>query len=872
MKDGTFWVLSTGGLDVFDRRTGKVTGSIPLAARRNSSMLGVGTRVRLLADHAGTIWVTMPFGSGLAMVDRDSMKLVEYSFEDVTGDNPVEAIHEDEDGNLWLGSDNGLLKISPDRKTFVRYRHIIGDPDSLSADQVRSLFEDREGNIWVGTQGGGVNRFTARQGAFTNYRHEPGNPNSLEKDEVTSVYEDSRGILWVGNRVALNRIDRKTGKVTVYRDAGGPGRLSNTYILSIVEDHAGFLWFGTSGGGLNRFDPRDGNFKTYLHDPSRPGSLSDNIVYCLFVDRQGTLWAGTNRGLDRYNPRSDRFQNYRTGDLEVSNYRTIDEDATGALWLSTLVAGVHRLDPATGSHAIYRHTSAAGSLTNDWVNMARVDRQGIVWGATARGLNRLDPATGRSTAYFERDGLPNDNLNGVLVDDDGDLWVSTNNGLSRFNPRTNRFRNYYASDGLVGNEFYRRNCAWKSPRGEMFFCSSVGLTAFFPKDIANDSYVPPVVLTDFLLSDKPVPVGGDSPLKKSITVTQFIVLQPYQNIFSFEFAALSYANPERNRYRYRLEGLEKEWKERDSSHRTVTYTTLPAGTYIFRVQGSSNRGTWNEAGTSVVIRILPPWWKTWWFGAVCATSILIALWYAHQFRLAQIAQQLNVRFEERFAERTRIAQELHDTMLQAILSASMQLHVAADCLPSESPLKPRLAQILDLISSGLQEGRNAVQNLRHYHRDCVALDQAFLHIPHQLAAQDKVQFRVVLEGHPRPLHPVVRDEVYRIGREAVTNAFRHAGAESIEVELEYAKDRLRLIVRDDGHGIDSKILRSGREGHWGLLGMRERAARISAQLLIRSSGMGGTEIDLCVPARTAFRRQANRRAIRWPVWQTKKLR
>jgi ligand-binding sensor domain-containing protein len=442
MKDGTFWVLSTGGLDIFDRRTGKVTGSIPLAERHNSSMLGAGTRLRLLADRAGTVWVTMPFGSGLAMVDRDSMKLVECSFEGATGDNPTEAIHEDEDGNLWLGSDNGLLKISPDRRTFVRYRHVFGDPDSLSADQVRSLFEDREGNIWVGTQGGGVNRFAARPKIFKSYRHEPGNPNSLEKDEVTSVYEDSEGILWVGNRVALNRIDRKTGKATVYRDTGGTGRLSNTYILSIVEDRAGFLWFGTSGGGLNRFDRRDGSFRVYRHDPSRSGSLSDDIVHCLFVDRHGTLWAGTNQGLDRYDPQTDCFHNYRSRNLPLSDYRTIDEDTSGELWLSTLVAGVIRFDPATGSQTFYRHTSAAESLTTDRVNMARTDPRGFVWAATANGLNRLDRATGRSAAYFERDGLPNDNLSGVLVDDDGDLWVSTNNGLSRFTPRTNRFRNY----------------------------------------------------------------------------------------------------------------------------------------------------------------------------------------------------------------------------------------------------------------------------------------------------------------------------------------------------------------------------------------------------------------------------------------------
>jgi ligand-binding sensor domain-containing protein/signal transduction histidine kinase len=851
-KDGTFWVVTTEGLDVMDRHTGRVTSHIQL--HTPVSMSEVGLPMHLFQDHSGVLWLTFPFGNGLAAVDRQAKTLTRYSFRDGASESSIEAIHEDEEGGLWLASsENGLLKLDRGRNTFIRFRNSASDPDSLSSNQVHALFEDREGNIWVGTQGGGINRFAGRPAPFSRYRHEPGNPNSLEKDEVTSVYEDSQGILWVGNRVALNRIDRRTGQFTIYRNSGGPRNLSNTYVLSIAEDRTGHLWFGTSGGGLNRLDRRTGEFRVFRHHPGDPGSLSHDIVYCLFVDRHGTLWAGTDDGLDRYDPATERFQAYRVAEAGMSSYRVIAEDATGGLWLGTLADGLHRFDAATGRFAVYRHASAAGSLSNNWVNAVCVDHSGTVWAGTLSGLNSLDLATGVFHAYYERDGLPNSNLSGILEDRSGDLWLATNKGLSRFTTRTGKFRNYYASDGIAGNEFFRRNGASKSASGEMFFSSPVGLTAFFPERVVESSFVPPVVLTDLLLADKTANIGGGSPLSRSISLTRSLTLGPEQNIFSFEFSALSYASPERNKYRYRLEGLETAWNERDSHHRTATYTTLPSGDYTFRVQGSNNRGVWNETGASIQIRILPPWWRTLWFTAAAAACFLAVLWYGYHYRLQQIARQLNVRFEERLAERTRIARELHDTLLQGFLSASMQLHVATDRLSADSPAKPPLNRILELMSGVIEEGRNAVRGLRLSDRDSLDLEPAFSLVARELAIHERMRFRVVVEGIPRPLHPVVRDEIYRIGREALINAFRHSGAGSIEVELEYTHTRLRVAVRDDGCGIEDSVLRSGRDGHWGLPGMHERAERIGAHLRVWSRAAAGTEAELCVPAHIAFR-------------------
>jgi signal transduction histidine kinase/streptogramin lyase len=638
--------------------------------------------------------------------------------------------------------------------------------------------------------------------------------------------------------------------------------------LSIVEDRAGYLWFGTSGGGLNRFDRRTGRFKAYRHNTSDFGSLSDDIVYCLFVDRRGDLWAGTSDGLNRYDPSSDRFHVYKVDGVGMSSYRTISQDSAGNLWLSTVVAGVHRFNEDSGQFSTYRHTEAPGSLSNDWVNAVCVDHSGIVWAGTLSGLNRLDPATGVFRTFYESDGLPNDNVASIVDDLSGDLWLGTNKGLSRFSPRTNKFRNYYASDGIAGNELYRRNGAFRSSSGEVFFSSTFGLTSFFPDQVVDNSYIPPVVLTDFLLSGKAVSIGGNSPLSQSISLTKSLTLQPEQSIFSFEFSALSYENPERNRYRYRLEGLENNWNEKDSYHRTVIYTTLPAGAYTFRVQGSNDRGLWNELGASVRVLVLPPWWKTWWFGSGCVLISLLLVWYAHRFRLSQIARQLNLRFEERLAERTRIAQELHDTLLQGIAGASMHLHVAAEHVPGGSPLTEPLRRALDTLGSVVREGRNAVQGLRLQHRDDTELDEAFSNMGLDLATRDQPEYRVAVEGHPMPLHPVVRDEVYRIGREAVVNAFRHSAATEIRVEIRYSRDCLCLLIRDDGCGIDPRILNSGRPGHWGLLGMRERAERIEAQFVVKSGAARGTEIRLTVPGRTAFSSGSDNGRTRWFRRQT----
>jgi hypothetical protein len=335
----------------------------------------------------------------------------------------------------------------------------------------------------------------------------------------------------------------------------------------------------------------------------------------------------------------------------------------------------------------------------------------------------------------------------------------------------------------------------------------------------------------------------------------------------FGFAGLSLSVPERVRHRFRMDGFDHQWSDPTAARETA-YTNLAAGHYRFRVMASNPDGVWTGAESTFAFEVDPRVWQTWWFRAAAVIAVMGVIFAFYRYRLMLATRRLNVRFEERLAERTRIAQELHDTLLHGFLSASMQVHVAADSLPDESKVKPGLNRAIQLMGQVIDEGRSAVRGLRSTHNAAsLDLEQAFLRVQEEYsgAADGGPAFRVIVEGDPRPLHPLVRDEIYRIGREALWNAFRHAHATEIDVELKYGARNLRVLVRDNGGGIDPQILSKGRDGHWGLSGMRERAERIHATLRVWSNESSGTEVELTIPGSIAFQNRHPRRWFpRWP--------
>jgi len=853
-KTGTFWVGTSEGLDAFDRDTGKVTLHVPLRERGEMSFY---------EDRFGVFWIVHVTGAGLAVFDRKTNTLTHYSFHEghlsdalPTG---VRAMLEDRDGTLWFGTmGDGLLKFDRKGRKFIRYRNDLTNPESLGEDDLAALSQDREGNIWVGLNMMAPNRFATRPPFFEKFKHEPGNPNSLSGTMVNSIYEDREGILWIGAINALNRVDRKTGQYTFYRTEGpGVSPRPNT----IIEDRSGFLWVGSDGHGLTRFDPRTGLFKAFRHSPTDRFSLSSDHVTRLLIDRAGTLWATTFDGLDRFDPATSHFTVYK---LDKQTAAQIDievkEDRQGALWLGTHSSGLQRFDPTTEQFTVYNHNANdPTSLSNNRVNSVRFDHSGTMWVGTQDGLGKFDPETGRFKTYYEQDGLSGNVVSCILEDERGHLWMSTNNGLSVFDPAKQTFENYSAADGLPGADLTGWGACFKSSNGEMFFGGFSGGVAFHPDKVVDKPYVPPVVLTDLRLLDRPARVGADSPLSKSIGYTSALSLSHDENVFSLEFSALSYFNPATNRYRYKLDGLDRQWHEVGSNQRLVTYTTLPAAMYTFRVQGATSRGAWSEPGLELAVEILPPWWSTWWFRAVCVAAFLALLWTLYQFRLRQLAWQFGMTLEARVNERTRIARDLHDTLLQSFHGLMFEFQAARNMLPRRTE---EAMEVLDSAIVGTEQAiaqsRDAIQDIRSEPATQSDLAQLLTATGQELASSQDANryspvFRVIVEGERQTLPPILQDEVYRIGREVLRNAFQHARAHLIEAEIRYDDHLLRLRIRDDGQGIDPKVQQEGRRaGHWGLPGVRERAQRIGAQLDFWSEAGAGTEVQLTVPAAVAY--------------------
>ena len=634
-RAGRFWVGTSQTLDEFDRNTGKV--------KRHVLTGESGIGLWFHEDRFGVFWIVYGPDGSIATFDPKTNKLTRYEFDSQGPEsnlkNPAYALLEDHEGTMWFGTAvRGLLKFDREHRRFISYHHLPGDSDSLVDNRVIALFEDREKNIWVGMHDVEPHFFATRPQPFTKVTNPSGSRNSISPGLVSALYEDRQSVLWVGVNRSLVRIDRKTGLSSSFQPAAG------SEVLSIIEDGPDVLWIAGTNP-LLRYNRKTGELRRYIHDRSDPSSLCSGVVQRLLIDHRGTLWAATWDGLCRFDPLTQRFTTYKPDPKTRGlNYFAIAEDPQGNLWLGGNL-GLHRFDPNTGQFTVYSHKSDdPHSLSDNRVVAIYFDRAGSMWAGTQNGLDKFDPRTRTFAVYNERDGIGGNVVSCMLEDQRGLLWMSTNKGVSSFDPRTQKFSNYTVADGLPGPDLSGWGAGFKSAAGEMFFGGFSGVTAFFPGQVAADAvvanaFVPPIVLTDFRLFGTPVTLSPGSPLKKAVNYTDTIILSHSQNIFSIAFSALSFFSPATNRYRYMLDELDQKWNEVGSDQRLASYTTLPAGTYMFHVQGASRRGPWSEPGAQLRIQILPAWWNTWWFRALWATACLALLWGLYRMRIHELRRQ-----------------------------------------------------------------------------------------------------------------------------------------------------------------------------------------------------------------------------------------
>ncbi|MFH1194848.1 MAG: two-component regulator propeller domain-containing protein [bacterium] len=569
---------------------------------------------------------------------------------------------EDNLGNLWIASDGyGLIVFNKEAKRNSYYKHNPLDKSSISSNRLTRIYKDKSGMIWIGTIGEGINMYNPHQTRFKSIQHNPGNSNTPGENYIWAIHEDKEGKIWLGHNNGLDKFDPVTNEFIHYiPETGNDKSISvGNNISSIFEDSGGALWIGSYGGGLNRFDRNNEIFYHYRHIPGNDNSISSDVIISIMEDQSGNLLIGTLNGLCIFEKTRNKFFTWndfyksQSNILSSSEIKMIFEDIEyNILWIATAKDGLVKYDTKNGKFRYFQFiNNAKNSLSDNRVKVIHKDYNGILWVGTLNGLNKLNKNGETFTRYTKKDGLPGDAISGILEDARGNLWLSTNNGISKFNPTKETFHNYDLSDGLSGLDFRRQSMA-KGRDGYFYFGSDNGLIAFNPDNIIGNPYIPPVYVTNFKLFNKQVPIGGDSPLHKNIWATDEITLTHEQNIFSFEFAALSYNAPDENRYKYKLEGLETEWNEVDSKHRFPTYTSLPAGDYTFRVIASNNDGVWNEKGASLKITILPPWWETAWFRILVISFILSILFAGFWLRDRSLKKRSRM-LEDQVAERTK---------------------------------------------------------------------------------------------------------------------------------------------------------------------------------------------------------------------------
>src|SRR5580658_6505287 len=781
----------------------------------------------LIDGDNGRLLISMPDGIK-QLVDG---KAEAYPIPGVGPEFSPNRLLRDRDGGLWIGTtDRGLLHVHQGKTD------LFTQSDGLSGEYIGSFYEDREGSVWVATVNG-LDRF--RDVAVPTISVKQG----LSNASVWSVLAASDGSVWLGTRKGLDRWNN--GQLTIYpkRSSGLPNDAD-----SLFQDDRGRIWISTTGGFAyfenGRFIPVSAVPGGQVHSMAGDGagnlwiSLQDHGLFHLLQGRvvEQIPWA-------------------RLGRKDFA-YALSPDPTRAGVWLGFYQGGVayFRDGQVRASYA------ATDGLGEGWVTDLQFDREGSLWAATRGGLSRVK--NGHVATLTSKNGLPCDAVHWAMEDDDNhSFWLYTACGLVRIarpeldawvaDPkRTIQVTVFDSSDGVRS----RATVTGYSPRvaktadGKIWFVTDDGVNVIDPRHLPFNKLPPPVHIEQ---------INAD---RKTYETSSNQRLPPLVRDLEIDYTALSLVAPEKNRFRVKLEGRDPDWKD-VGNERKAFYNDLPPRNYRFRVMASNNSGVWNEAGASFDFSIEPAYYQTRWFQASCVAAILVLLWALYRLRLRQIAQGFNARMEERVGERTRIARELHDTLLQSFQGLMLHLQVVDELLP-DGRAKEKLEQSLERADKAIAEGREAVHDLRLSAATTNALAQAVRELGDELAGEGGAAFRLVVEGPARELHPIVRDEIYRIVREALRNAFSHSRARNIEAEITYSERLLRLRIRDDGQGIAPTILEEGRPGHYGLPGMRERASQIGAKLSIWSAVRAGTEIELSIAGSIAYSKSPGRSRLR----------
>lgn len=772
----------------------------------------------LLPDGAGGMWI----GTTRGLAHWTGGAISASRGLDPFAGASVERLFRDREGAVWVATSRGLGRIVSGSSDLL--------PQRSRLTGVLSIFEDREGSVWLGTENAGLT--VLREQAFSTVTEQSG----LTARSVRAVYGDGQGTIWIGtdggglDRIVEGRVER----LATHPD------LSSDVVLSVARTGAD-LWVGTPNG-LDRV--RSGVVRVF----STEDGLPDDFVRSLYADRDGSLWIGTRNGLSHLV--NGAFRSYsRMDGLGADLIGAMLRTRAGELWVGTL-GGLSRW---TGDG--FATLSKKDGLGSDAVTSLLEDSAGTLWiGTQDAGLSRLQH--GRLVALpAVRAGVP-ETVFGMLEDGSGDLWLSSRRGIYRVRTTDlNRVadggkgavlpRIYGVADGMRISEASSGGhpAAWRMANGSLWFATLDGVAWVNPASLARNEVAPPTAIEGVLLNDRPVDVGA---LMRGAELR----VPPEERRLQVQYAGLSFVAPQKVRYRYRLTGFDKAWVYA-GSRREAFYTNLSPGRYRFEVMSQNNDGVWSAHPSGFAVRVEPTLLESWWFYGLLALALGALAFAAYRWRVHTVEAQ----YEAVLGERGRIAREIHDTLAQGYVAISVQLEVASRLLDTSKEAALRqLEQTKELVRASLAEARSSIWNLRSL-SETGTLPSQMAAMTESRSSQGGPAVKLEIKGTYRPVAAVVEQEVLRIAQEAVTNAVRHADARQIVVVLRYDAGFVELRVSDDGRGFAGSATDLSRNGHFGVQGMRERAARIGARLHVASEPGKGTVVALDVDARKVEREE-----------------
>ncbi|HET6975317.1 MAG TPA: two-component regulator propeller domain-containing protein [Pyrinomonadaceae bacterium] len=755
----------------------------------------------VLRDRGGNTWYCTALG-----VARETNGRLEKLGTFAPNGHGAFRVHEDSRGTVWIGKDEGLFRATPTGLELVAGKM-----------PVRSLFNDRDGNLWVGTNGDGLYKFKAR--AVQMFTTDDGLPNNVFKTVIAAT----DGTIWAGvNCGGIVHFDGT--RFRIYNEKDG---LANSCILALAEDLNHDLWIGTYGGAF-RF--HDGKFTQY----SKGKGLPDDRVRTLVAARDGSVWFGTSGGVTRF--KDGQFRNYTKADgLSDDAIVRILEDRTGAIWVGTRF-GLDRFagDRFTNVTAVPKSVALPFGEDRDGGLFYQVEVNGE---AFTRRLDKDRNETIREFSAFD-----------IVETESGELWFAGsslgrvqpgNFSKARLHDEPLDFEKFSTADGLANSRATGPGRSLALTRdGKLWAATPQGLAVFDLRRLPVTNEKPSIYLTDITIGRNSERAGGG------------VVLPPGTSHFEIHFAAVEVSAPEKIRLQYRLDGVDSEWLDAPSNPNAI-YSSIPVGSHALHIRACNRNGIWDRQGVVFTVTQQPYFYQTRWFIAAMVVVGILLVFLIYRLRVRQISRRLSVRFDERLAERTRVARELHDTFLQTVQGSKMVADHALKNSADHTRMVRAMEQLSTWLAQATEEGRAALQSLRASTTQKNDLAEAFRRAIDECSIGHRAETSFSVVGESREMHPVVRDEIYRIGYEAIRNACAHSDANRFDVKLEYGHD-LTLAVSDNGVGIETEVLENGKDGHFGLSGMRERAERIDSKFSLDTSPDSGTVITLIVPGRVAF--------------------